>query len=342
MIQFYDETGINPLPAGIEVSVYPGTGPQTPATLVGTAFTIAGGTAAISVNQAVPYVATFFGTQAPTEAQAFSGGATEPTNVTVQAYRSPSMSVEGYTQAQIQFWPNGWFSESAQAPGGIAWAVAQGLSAGLAFLDTQGQTELERMRLQSCVGPEIDSWAVDFLGSFLPRYDQESDADYRGRVIAALATPKCTIAAITAVVKAFYSAIAATLAQQMVQNLSFNQDGGFNTGGGFNVGFDAPSPAAVIPDVYVWDRQTRPDLADEFNVNPNNNDGTFVIQIGYKNPFMLAWFLDNAYLDNTTYLLAEVNDVQPSPTPPDPRLGPLVQLTKSEGTRPLYQAYEEV
>lgn len=70
--QFMDETGINPLPVGVFVRIYPGTGPQNASTLVGSGFIGTGGNVNITLQSNTAYVAVFSGTQAPIVSVAFS------------------------------------------------------------------------------------------------------------------------------------------------------------------------------------------------------------------------------------------------------------------------------
>ena len=144
--QFYDESGVNNLPAGIQVLVYPSTGPQTPATLIGSAWTQPAGFANIEVATAVNYVAVFVGSQAPPTSQAFSGASADPTVVTVDGYKSPSLSLQGYTQAQVHGWVRKWFGDAAGLPGGNAFALADGLSAALASFGATDRPNSARTR----------------------------------------------------------------------------------------------------------------------------------------------------------------------------------------------------
>lgn len=335
MLQIFDETGINPIPAGIEVSIYPAGQPQNDTTLIASAWTAVGGLADINVSQSVNYVADFFGGQAPDVQQAFSGGpAAATTSVTVVGYRSPSLSTLGYTQEQINLWPSQWFSDAARAPGGNAYPFAFGFGALFESLDAQGQYEAEKTRLVSSVGADIDSWNHDFLGTWLPRFQGESDPSFIGRTEAALQEPSCTLQGIQDVVNAFYLAILDELAAAYAGNLTYDDQGGYGSQGGYDTaqGF---VPAQALPTVLVWDRQSRPDLANQFNINPHNNDGSFVIQIGFSPPNVNAWYLDFSHLDIETFLV-DNNTYTVSTTAPDPRLAALVNLKKSEGTKPIY------
>lgn len=328
---FYDETGLNPLPAGIQVFIYPATGPQT---LVASGWTQPGGVVPFTLSNAVNYSGIFLGRQAPPN-QVVVGGAT----FACQGYSSPSLSQAGYIAEQAQLLPGGWFGETATVAGGNTFPILQGNAALLAALDTMAQYEIGKMRLQSSAGTDVDSWARDFLGTSLQRFYNESDLVYIGRVEAALAAEKCTIPAIQAAVEGFYTAIAPEMALAEVPNIAYDSgQGGYDTGrGGYDAVFAAPSIASVMPTILVWDRMTQPALAAEYGVS----EPQFVISIGFADPEGWAWYLDNSYLDNDTFLIASASSATLLPTAPDPRLGALVNFTKAAGTEPLYLAFQE-
>ena len=328
---FYDETGLNPLPAGIQVLIYPASGVQT---LVASGWTQPGGFVPFTLANAANYSGVFLGRQAPPN-QAVVGGA----SFACQGYRSPSLSLAGYIAQQAQLLPNGWFGESATVAGGNTYPVLAGNAALLAALDVMAQYEIGKMRLQSSVGADIDSWARDFLGTSLQRFYNESDQVYIGRVEAALAADKCTIPAIQAAVTGFYTAISPEMALAEVPNIAYDSgQGGYDTGrGGYDAVFTAPSAASVVPDILVWDRMTQPALAAQYGVS----EPEFVVQIGFKDIEGWAWYLDNSYLDNDTFLVASASSGSLVTVAPDTRLGALVDFTKAAGTQPLYLAYQE-
>lgn len=338
MLHLYDETGINPLPAGVQVSVYPAPGAQNTSTIVGTAFTAADGTCDIEVVAAHNYVAVFYSEQGPQGPQSFTAESTEPT-IACSPYISPARSQAGFTAAEAGVLPKGpgWYSDAAKKPGGVAYPVLFSLAYVLQLLMLQEQVNIESMRFQSCAtDDEIDSFAYQYVGGFVPRYgaDGETGKSYRARVIALLSGQKTTIAGIQAIVNAFYLAIVAELASMYAPNLTFGNFGGYNSSGGFNQTFDV-DPADILPTVLVWDRQSRPDLADKYDINPDNDNGDFVIEIGFNPLFPNAWYLDHSHIGLETFLIdsttATLSDVAP-----DPRLGALVDLVKQGGCHPLY------
>lgn len=330
-LQFVDEDGNSTLPAGISCTIYNADVNGNPTTLVGSAYTTFGGYCAVDVSLAANYVAEFVGAQAPTANQTFSGSS-GLTVVTVANYRSPVLSPLSYANAACTLYPIGWAGASELLVGGGLHAVMRGLLGPTASIDSLMQQVQGALRLFSCTGSLIDSWAADYLGSYIVRYDQESDASFMGRVVAALQMPKCTIAALQAIVTAFYAAIATETGEASYQNLTFDGQGGYDTWGGYDMsqGF-----APVVPSVSVWDRQSNPTLANLYDVNPNNDDGSFVIQIAWSPPNEDAWYLDHGHVDYESYLI-DIGSYTLSDTAPDPRLGALVNFTKAGGTKPLY------
>ena len=328
---FVDETtGTSPLPPGIQVSLYP-PGPQNASTLIAQAFTLIGGTCAIDVAAATNYVAVFnLSFEAPQVSVAFTGSGANPQTVPVTGYVSPTLSQASWINVQLGLYPNNWYVSQAQGTMPFGFAVIY--AAALGALDVFSQTTQGADRLQSCFGNEIDTWALDFFGQWLPRYDEESDASYYARILAALQAPKCTLAALQNVTLAFYTATALESGMSQSQNLTFDGQGGLDTWGGFDVsqGF-----MANIPAVFVWDRQSRPDLANQYSVNPGNDDGTFVIQIGTSPADENAWYLDHSHLDYEAFLL-NIGAYSLSPTAPDPRLAALINFVKAGGCKPLY------
>lgn len=328
-VQFTDEAG-NAMAAGVQVSVYPAGLEQTPTSLVGTDWTQAGGLCPnLSLVSGTSYIALFVGRQGPAFAQEFVG-ASGTTNVQVVPYRSPSLTTTNYATLQTSaLWTKGpaWWSDAARASGGVAWALAYAFAKIFGSLDASTQQRLQVARIQSSAGTDVDSWAYDFLGQWLPRYTGESDTSFKSRVYAALVAPKTTLQAIQNIVQAYFTAIS----QLTFAGLAFDSESGsFDSSVG---SFDAVTSSVVVPaSILVWDRQSRPDLANLYNVNPKNNDGSFVIQLGYATDSG-AWFLDNSALDYETFLL---NIDQWQLSAPDPRLGALVNFVKAAGAKPLY------
>lgn len=358
MVICFDETGVSPLPpgilvtissvtpaapsiklltesgniltteSGIELSVAPAT-PQTQ-TIAYSGYTQLGGTVGFTPMAAVPYVATFYGTLGPSTPQSFNG-ASKPgqvTTVSVAGYRAPFLSQGGYIGAQMQHWPPQRFPDSALQPNGVAYALAYTFAYLLAYFDVETQQTLASERIQTCVASQIDSWAFDFFGNYLLRFPGESDAIYLGRILSMFG-PRCAIDAIQQVVQQFYVATALQTQLQQQQNIAADIIGAADISGGADV-YIPPTPIdQLIPNVTVWDAQSNPTLAQTYNICPPQ----FVVQINFDNS--AGWFLDYGYLDYDSFLTSG-GAVSVSTTPPDPRLGALVNLVKAAGYKPMY------
>jgi len=333
---FQDELG-NPAAAGIQVKLFPAGVPPTTANLIGTDWTRAGGLCPnLVATQGQDYLAFFTGRQAPAGAQAFTGDGNNPTQVVCSPYRSPYSALTTTNWASLiagTLLPKGfawWGDQYLQPGGGVAWATAKSMAAVMQNLGTSTQQRLQVARLQSSAGSDVDTWAYDFLGQWVPRYTGEGDISFKNRIVAALANPKTTLASLQAIVVAFYTA-------QLLSSgglVAFDADVG---------AFDSPVGAfdlitaggGSLPYILVWDRQSRPDLANLYNINPRNDDGSFVIQLGFALPDLDAWYLDYGFIDYDSFLV-DIDAWNASTTPPDPRLGALVDFIKAGGSKPIY------
>lgn len=299
-IAFVDETGTNPLPPGIQVTL------QTPSggalVAYGEDYIRAGGLLPVNVIGGTEYVASFVGTQAPTDPLAnptsFVGSnVLETTVVTVSNYRSPAASQLGYTEYEMELLPigQGWWGDDAKEPGGIAWALGFAAASVLGTLDYSVEQVLETLRVYSCTGTEIDTWANDFLTvAGLPRAPGETDVSYRARVIQRLTLPPTTIPTIAAIVQSWLVA--------------------------FGYGY--------LP-VIVFDAQSNPTLALQVEISPPE----FCILIAYQTSSPTVWYLDESFLDVNTFLGGrEATIVDPL----TPAFDALVRSIKAEGTVPVY------
>jgi hypothetical protein len=294
MLQFFDETGVNALPSGILVTIV--------GTVEGTsqAYTTPGGYVAVSPDAGASCTAAFFGQQAPPEPQIFTANVDGSTTaVTVAGYRSPALSQAGYIGAQIELWPRGWFSDAARSPGGVAYALATGLAATLAALDSQIDSTLAAMRLFTSSGTEIDSWVEDFLGSSFPRVVNmntgvvESDASYIYRIVRRLTLLLTTYDCVQGVVTDYVTAI----------------------------GFTAAT-------ITVFDQQTNPQLAAAVGIAPPQ----FCILFAYPSN-KPAWTLGTSYLGTTTILGGSTYTFE---NPLSAQFDALVRSIKAIGTKPVY------
>ena len=331
MIVLVDETGLNPLPPGILVTVTTANG-----LAVGSGYTQLGGSADIPLGGAIEYIATFAGVGAPTTPQAFVGNA-QPnvtTTVPVKGYLSPFLSAAGHTNSITRWYVRKWLGDAAKQPGGLAQALFTAFGWALGQLDTEEMQILAAQRAQTAQGPALDSWVYDFLGNYLLRFLDEPDAIYYTRALATLKPGRTTLAAISQIVTSFYVATANQKMQQIIAaNLAYDSDfGAYDS----NLGaYDQIVTAAggLIPVIAVWDTQSNLALAETYGVFP----GQFVVQIGFTG-VAAGWYLDNSALDISAVLI-DGKDVQTSTTPPDARLGALVNFIKGVGYLPLYQTY---
>jgi hypothetical protein len=330
VLRFFDETGVNPISPGVGVSV----ALATTGEVVGSGFVGTNGAVTVPVRGATAYVATFTGSQAPKVTAVFAGSAVPSTDtiVSVIGHRSPSLSLTGYTQTLAALYPKGWVSDTALQPGGNAYAGLESFGSALAQLDFQAQQLTAAARLATAQGSDIDSWAYDFFGTFLLRYLGEDDATYLSRVLAAFG-PRLTLAAIEQIVNQFFVATLQERIAALEVELGFDTTGGYDTRGGYDIIVPPPQIQALIPVVSCWDKQSNPTLATLYSVA----EPQFVISIGFTGA-VTSWFLDHSHLDIETFLV-DGNTVSISSTPPDPRLGALVNLVKAAGYSPLYSVY---
>jgi hypothetical protein len=345
-LQFYDETGLNPLPAGIFVQLFPAGQPyNAPSTLISSGWTEPLGMCSAAVGPDTQYTAVFGSSfQAPSVTATFEpDGVVNPFPVTVAGYRSPSFSQGGYTQQEMSTLVNLWYTQG-KVPGAIANSIGQGFGAGLALLDLQVQQTLAMQRLQYCVGPNVDSWSLDFVGPMFVRYNEggvvESDANFISRNMVMVQRPKCSIAYITLVVQTFYNSIAGEPGSIAAEGqLATDVAGALDVAGGLNINPPvSPPPTIVVPPVYVWDGMTQPGLAQSYGLQP----GQFVIQIGSIAASMkqvLALNVAGGLNISGAFNVVPADSVLPKLTTgaPDIRLALLINLiSKGSGFQPLY------
>jgi hypothetical protein len=338
-IAFVDESGLSNLPAGLLATVYSGAIPIS-ANIVGTAYLQTGGIATFAnVQPNSEYCATFVGavTQSPptTALCVFTTPSTGASTAIVLGYVSPTLSIAGYAAAQTSLYPLNRFSPAALAPGGTAYALAYGLAALLARLDLQTQTTRAALRLQSCQGGAIDSWAYDFLGNFFTRCPIDTDASWYNEILAILQTPKTTIGGLQSILKTFLPCI---LFNFKPMTVAFDTEGSVDNYGGVDEvptqipvaptipigadnyggvdtqGFvDAPTPAVQTPAVSVFDSQSNPALSA--TISPNIVPGQFCVYFSYP-----------GYTD------ANIRPIAPL----TPLLAQIVGLWKASGVKAIY------
>jgi len=168
-----------------------------------------------------------------------------------------------------------------------SYALLRGLAESLAVEDAQLQQVLGAMRLQSCTGASIDSWAYDVFAGAFYRFAQygETDAQFISRILSILSIQKCTIAGLQAIINVFWPWVSLQFG-----NVNIGMDtsiGGLDASGGLDVAgsgtggavsstglgigestfggydtgqqfYDAPGPASLPPTPIVFDQQSNP------------------------------------------------------------------------------------
>lgn len=344
---FYDETGNNPLPPGINVT-FAWTDNNGAVHFNTGNWTVAGGLVTSTLVSGTTYTATFQGTQAPTLPVSFTFFRPNPNvkfPVTVTNYRSPCLglnpvtSSHGYADLFCELQPKGWYSTLAMAPSGVLHSLARGFMGGHTVVDNEAQLIQEQLRLQTCQNNEIDTWALDMVGPLFQRYKNESDSVYRSRIQLLIGRPRCTINAIQNIVIAFFTSVVGSNISTTGGGLALDLAGSLNVGGGLNTPPTTGSiPISSVPLIVVWDGMTQPLLAKIYGVTPIE----FVIQIGQVNPSPSGYLaLDVAGGLNYGGFLnyAPTGFIPPSLSSiaPDPRLALIINwLAKGGGTKPLY------
>jgi hypothetical protein len=297
-----DAGGVNPLPPGVLVRVYPVNAQQNPQTLVDSGYTLIGGSVQLDLPLSTAFVAVFIGSQAPRQAIAFTSAAsssdTAALTIRVNPYTSPVLSQAGYASSVKGLYPTNWLANESP----IADDLCSSIGIVFAAVDQQEQKALAAMRIYTCEDVQLDSWAQDFLGDF-PRYQSEpytleGDNHYRARIIVALITPNCTLNAIQSKVQAYI-------------------DG---------------NPAAQQGTVIVFDLQSNPTLAAQVGIV--DGDGKFCVLLPSTTNHALAFFVNRSYLNRNSYLIA-LGEASVA-TDVDPNIIDIVNRTKVGGYRPIY------
>ncbi len=322
-----DETGENPLPPGVLVSVVDPWGNS-----VGNAYSTPGGLVAIPVQPNISYVATLYGTQVrgvPT--QSFTG-TQPPTQIIITNYRSPCLSVFGYTQEQMEALPTDDFPVSAKLPGGIAYSIGSGFSGALVSIDYAQQLALAANRLVTSTGSALDSWAQDFIGPGVwSRGPSEGDTDYLARIMLWLQTKKGTLNGIQTLLRAYLTASIdlATLGGALTLDSGGALDivGALDSRGGVDL-------TLILPSISVFDYQS--DAALSAAVGLVRDEAQFCILFSYPNTTPPAlWYAGIAHIGVDTFLGSPAYYTITSTQAP-PGIDALVQVIKIIGSKPIY------
>ncbi len=293
-LTFADVFG-SPLPPTVQVTITPVIDPIIPpvAGFIGVA-------SALTVNlyPGYRYRAQYFGAFAPPLPTTFI--AASAVTLVPARYVSPWANAAGYAGSDVGlgfFWPLGRSSSASLQPGGGVRVLFESFAALLAQLDLFHRTTAAGLRLDSCVGAQIDSWIADFLGTTFPRLPGETDAAYIARAKAWFQTPFGTLAAVATAVAGYF---------------------------------------AQFPDgstrVDVFNRRTDRARSDFYGLLP----GQLAIAATYAPTNMLpAWYIGQSYIGQNTYV-SRLDNATSSQTPLYAELGRRVNAVKSGVSTPVY------
>ena len=109
----------------------------------------------------------------------------------------PPLSATDFTARLLSLYPRGWVGDDAKNPGGVAYAIFEGIGATLASFLSQMQFIANGLRIKLAYGTALDTISVDYFGvDGLPRNPGESDTSFRARILQTLLFPRVTRAAI--------------------------------------------------------------------------------------------------------------------------------------------------
>lgn len=306
-LQFLDQTGLNPLPPGIVVTLTSIAG-----TIVASGYIQAGGFSTTGVS-AGSFVASFVGSEAPTTSVSFTSTGASAI-VTVPNYQSPAYSIFGYASEAAFDLPKLWFLDPLNTglfPNNIGknlYSLLLGISGPLGTQDAQNQQVGGALRLQPSQGASIDSFAYDFFAGVFYRFSTlgETDSQWISRIEAIFSTQKATVPGLQAILNVFWPWIILqilTATQNLGEDTQFGGEdsiggedfasnalsgGSFTAGqaigedafGGEDTGTtfeDAPGPQILPPVPVVFDLVTNPTLAGYLGLTL----GQFCVYIQY-------------------------------------------------------------
>jgi hypothetical protein len=344
-VAFYDQTGLGYVPPGVVVTIYPLGSAQLPKNVTASGGIGVAGILNASLAPGQYFVATFSGVseQTPQQAATFQ---TNPdgslTKVTVNSFGSPVQSAAGYAnQLRTIHYPKGWLGDPEDTPVANAWFA--GIGGGLGDVDTTLQIERTALRLGSCTGSLIDSFARDLFGTNLPRLPGESDPLYLLRLYVFTSRVRLTLACIRAVVQTY---VASTMNLPQggpglsldstiggVDSISGGLDvipptqptsGGSSATAGTNFSFDS-TEGSVDSRIGSLDNAVAPNTTPTQYVFDNQSDPAAGAAIG---------LLDGEVCVNFQY--PSYNNPLQQMSSPDPILAYLVNIVKACGIRILY------
>ncbi len=114
----------------------------------------------------------------------------------------PDLSATDFAQRLLRLFPRGWSGGNANAPGGVVYAMFEGIGSTLASFLSQMQFIANGLRIKLAYGSALDTISVDYFGpNGLPRNPGESDASFRTRILQMLLLPRVTRYAILNAIK---------------------------------------------------------------------------------------------------------------------------------------------
>lgn len=114
----------------------------------------------------------------------------------------PPLSATDFAARLLSLYPRGWVGDAAKNPGGVAYALFEGIGATLASFLSQMQFIANGLRIKLAYGTALDTISVDYFGvDGLPRNPGESDTSFRARILQMLLIARVTRAAIQNVVE---------------------------------------------------------------------------------------------------------------------------------------------
>jgi hypothetical protein len=114
----------------------------------------------------------------------------------------PDLAATDFANRLLRLFPNGWLSDAAQVPGGVAYATFLGIGTPLDYNLAQFQFVAAGLRIKLAYGSALDVISTDYFGNGLPRLPGETDTAFRARILAQLLRPRVTKAAVGAAILA--------------------------------------------------------------------------------------------------------------------------------------------
>ncbi len=143
----------------------------------------------------------------------------------------PALSEQEFIDLLVGNLPRGWFSVEDRAPGGATYITLHGAAKNDYTVYQKAIVAQRRGRITTAAGVELDDIATDFFGSTFMRYTNESDSNYRTRLVHRLFNPIGTTAGIVAIVTETLGTVPVvyTRANQIAASGGYNHDRNVNS-----------------------------------------------------------------------------------------------------------------